>query len=61
MAEQLVSLRLFTGHFDTERRIGETLHDNADEFNDVLRHRERRLGESRRMVRMQKPSDKGKG
>lgn len=61
MAEELMTLGLFTGHPDAERGIGEALFHNAGEFDDVFGHRESSRAEGRQSVRMETGSDKAEG
>ncbi len=56
MAKQLVILGLVTGHSDAKRGIGITLNNNADEFDYILRHREKCGVKSRRILQREVPA-----
>lgn len=52
MTEERMTFRLFTGDTDFERGIGIRFLHNADQFNNVLRHREMRGVKSRWILPM---------
>lgn len=49
-AEKLVVLRLVGSDPNPEGGVGETFHDNAGEFYDVLGHTERQMRKSREIL-----------